>query len=90
MMLLRSQSVSYFNVKFTIWLKGYQNDNHIKPSEQQLQEISIAKNWPHAGFKLAAFGFPVHCLTLKYDILWLHNNIIVTSQKPNYQLKLEY
>jgi len=28
----------------TIWLKGYQNGNHKKPSEQRLQEISIAKN----------------------------------------------
>jgi len=25
MMLLRSQSISYFNVKHTVWLKGYQN-----------------------------------------------------------------
>jgi len=33
-----------FNVKRTIWLKGYQNGNHIKPSEQRMQEISIAKN----------------------------------------------
>jgi len=34
----------YFNVKRTIWHKGYQNGNHIEPSEQRLQEISIAKN----------------------------------------------
>jgi len=27
-----------------VWLKGYQNGNHIEPSEQRLQEISIAKN----------------------------------------------
>jgi len=26
-------------VKRTIWLKGYQNGNHIEPSEQRLQEI---------------------------------------------------
>jgi len=45
-MLLRSQNISYFNVKRTIWLKGYQNSNHIEPPEQRLQEISIAKNWP--------------------------------------------
>jgi len=38
MMLLRGQSISYFNVKRTIWLKGYQNGNHIEPSEQRLQE----------------------------------------------------
>jgi len=44
MMLLRSQSVSYFNVTCTIWLKGYQNGNHIELSEQWLQERSIAKN----------------------------------------------
>jgi len=43
-MLLRSQSISYFNVKRTIWLKAYQNGNHIEPSEQWLQEIVIAKN----------------------------------------------
>jgi len=43
-MLLRSQSISYFKVKHTIWLKGYQDGNHIEPSEQWLQEISIAKN----------------------------------------------
>jgi len=43
-MLLRSQSISYFNVKRTIWLKGYQNGNRIKPLEQRLQETSIAKN----------------------------------------------
>jgi len=42
MMLLGSRSVSYFNVKRTIWLKGYQNGNHIEPSKQRLQEISIA------------------------------------------------
>jgi len=41
MMLLRSQSILYFNVKRTIWLKGHQNGNHIEPSEQRLQEISI-------------------------------------------------
>jgi len=40
MMLLRSQSISYFNVKRTIWFKGYQNGNHIEPSEQWLQGIS--------------------------------------------------
>jgi len=58
-MLLRSQSISYFNVKRTIWLKGYQNSNHIiEPSDQRLQEINIAKNWPRAGFETAAFGFP--------------------------------
>jgi len=28
-MLLRNQSISYFNVKRTIWLKRYQNVNHI-------------------------------------------------------------
>jgi len=33
MMLLRSQSIPYFNVKLTIWLMGYQNGNHIAPSE---------------------------------------------------------
>jgi len=33
-----------FNVKRTIWLEGYQNGNHIEPSEQRLQDISIAKN----------------------------------------------
>jgi len=59
MMLLRSQSISYFNVKRTIWLKGYQNGNHIELSEQRLQEISIAKHWPRAGFEPAAFGFPI-------------------------------
>jgi len=32
------------NVKRTIWLKGYHhNGNHKEPSEQRLQEISIAK-----------------------------------------------
>jgi len=61
MMLLRSQSISYFNVKRTIWLKGYQNGNHIEPSEQRLQNISIAKNWPRAWFEPAAFECPVHC-----------------------------
>jgi len=44
MMLLHSQSISYFNVKHTIWLKGSQNGNHIEPSKQWLQEISIVKN----------------------------------------------
>jgi len=45
-MLLRSQNISYFNIKRTIWLKlvSYQNGNHIEPSEQWLQKISIAKN----------------------------------------------
>jgi len=33
MMLLRSQSISYFNVKRTIWLEGYENGNRIEPSE---------------------------------------------------------
>jgi len=51
MMLLRSQSILYFNVKRIIWLKGYQDGNHIEPSEQRLQEISITKNWPRAGFE---------------------------------------
>jgi len=46
-------SILYFNV---IWHKGYQNGNHIEPSER-LQEISIAKNWPRAGHEPAAFGF---------------------------------
>jgi len=44
MMLLRGRSIFYFNVKRTIWLKSYQNSNHIEPSEQRLREISIAKN----------------------------------------------
>jgi len=30
MMLLRSQSFSHFDVKRTIWRKGYQNGNHIE------------------------------------------------------------
>jgi len=30
MMLLHSQGISYFNVKRTIWLKGYQNGNYIQ------------------------------------------------------------
>jgi len=30
-----------FNVKRNIWLKGYQNGDHIELSEQWLQEISI-------------------------------------------------
>jgi len=34
----------YFNIKRTNWFKGYQNGNRIEPSEQRLQEISIAKN----------------------------------------------
>jgi len=54
MMLLRSQSISHFSLK-CIWLKVYQNGNHIEPSEQRLQEISIAKNWPRAGFEPMAF-----------------------------------
>jgi len=33
----------YFNVKRTIWLKGYQNGNHIEPSEQRMQEIALRK-----------------------------------------------
>jgi len=37
MMLLHSQSISYFNVKHTIWLKGYHNSNNIELSEQWLQ-----------------------------------------------------
>jgi len=60
-MLLSSKSISYFNVKRTIWFKDYQNGNHIEPSEQRLQKISIAKNLRRAGFETAAFGFPVHC-----------------------------
>jgi len=40
---LSSQTFSYFSVIAYIWLKGYQNGNHIKLSEQRLQEISIAK-----------------------------------------------
>jgi len=58
---------AYFNVKHTIWLMSYQNGNHIEPSEQWLQEISIAKNWPCKGFEPAAFGFLVHwsnCISL--------------------------
>jgi len=35
-MLLHSQSILYFKVKCTIWLKSYQNGNHIEPSEQRL------------------------------------------------------
>jgi len=31
MMLLLSQSISYFNLKRTICLKGYQKGNYIKP-----------------------------------------------------------
>jgi len=31
----------FFYCERTNWLKGYQNGNHIEPSEQ---EISIAKN----------------------------------------------
>jgi len=49
MMLLRSQSISYFKVKRIIWLKVYQNGSHTEPSEQRLKEISIEKNWPRAG-----------------------------------------
>jgi len=45
MMLLRKQSISHFNVKRLIWLKGYQNGNRIEPSEQRLQEISIVSLW---------------------------------------------
>jgi len=41
---VQQQDYLYFYVKRTIWLKGYQNGNHIEPSEQRLQEISIAKN----------------------------------------------
>jgi len=39
MMLLRSQNISYFNFKHTIWLKEvYQNGNHIEPSEQSCKK----------------------------------------------------
>jgi len=51
----KTKILFYFNVKHTIRLKGYQNGNHIDPSEQRLQEISIAKNWPRAGFDVVAF-----------------------------------
>jgi len=34
-----TMKLQYFNVKRTIWLKGYQNGNHIEPSE-----ITAAKN----------------------------------------------
>jgi len=44
MMLLHSQSISYFNVIVYIWLKSYQNGNQIEPSEQRLPEISIVEN----------------------------------------------
>jgi len=57
MMLLRIQSILYFNVKRTIWLKGYRNGKRTEPSEQRLQEISIVKNWPRAGFEPVTFGF---------------------------------
>jgi len=40
-----SIAIYYFNVKRTIWLKGYQYGNHIESSEQRLQEKSIAKNY---------------------------------------------
>jgi len=34
-----------YGLRVIVWLKGYQNGNHIEPSEQRLQEIiSIAKN----------------------------------------------
>jgi len=53
-MFLYSQSISYFNFKISVLsdFKGYQNGNHIEPSEHRLQEISFAKNclqseqWP--------------------------------------------
>jgi len=41
MMLLHSQSISYFNVKRTVWLKGYQNSNHMEPSEQRLYVVAF-------------------------------------------------
>jgi len=61
--LLRSKKsffISYFNVKRTIWLKIYQNGNHIEPSKQRLQEISIAKNRLSAGFKPATCGLWIY------------------------------
>jgi len=57
----------YFNVKRIIWLKGYHNGNHIEPSEQRLQKITIAKNWPRARFEPAGFGFPVHCKGRRFE-----------------------
>jgi len=33
-MIRHNKTKLYFNVKRTIWLKGYQNGNHIKPSER--------------------------------------------------------
>jgi len=49
----------FFNVIAYMW--RYQNENQKEPSEQRLQEISIEKNWPRAGFELATFGIPVQC-----------------------------
>jgi len=42
-----------------IWLKGYQNGNYIEPSEQRLQEISIAKN---------CVAIALHCIAKKISI----------------------
>jgi len=50
-------AVAKFNIKRTIWLKGYQNGNHM---------VTLK---------------PDNMLNVKYEILWLRNNIITTSQK---------
>jgi len=39
MMLFRRQRISYLIVERTIWLKGYQNGNHIRAIRTRLQEI---------------------------------------------------
>jgi len=78
MMLLRSQSILCFKVKRTIWPKGYQNGNRREPSEQRLQEISIAKNWPRAGSRAGYhpargqfFAMLISCGRCSDGSLWL-------------------
>jgi len=134
------QDVTYkTTILFFILTLSVPERNRIESSEQRLQEISIAKNWPRLDFRSTAlnnfrftepeqwtgnpkavglnpardqfFAMLISCsrcsdgsmrlpfwyplsqivrLKLKYEILWLRNNIIVTSQKPNNLLFLSY
>jgi len=78
-------------IAYYILLKGYQKGNHIKLSEQRLQELSIRKNARGQFFAklfLAAVVLTALCgcrsgspyarrydVALKYEILWLRKNV---------------
>jgi len=89
MFVIQSQSISHFNVKRTIWLKGYQNGNHIEPSEQAVVLTALCDFLQPLFWRLYVVAFLVTLKpdsTLNVEITKYCNKLEIFHKKWNLSL----